>query len=145
MKECSKYSYEELAEYCESQHEAFQCIRNTDGLWLISAYHNEGDRSQYQDYVILRNKILYGSKKVGEIVRRISKTRRVNYYAAALSTRFELYYKIHVTKNTVCLPHDIIEFRIGKDSDSNGETAVKLTRLKECLIYVCQLHVIDCL
>lgn len=143
MIDCSKYSDEELVEYREVHHNAFNILHDTILRWSPS-YYNEGDRQRH-DYVIFRNRILYNRKQIGEIVEYVSKTRCINYRSVPLLDRFVLYSE---NRDFTIEEYDmssssIIEFSIDNDNMSNEKTIVKLTRLKECVMQVCQLQVLD--
>lgn len=145
MTECFKYNDEKLAEFCEIHHKAIRCILNDTGLYLYPSYYNEDE--QKQNYIIIRNKILYDRNQIGEIVRHVSKTRPVYYSSAPLLTRFTLYSKkldFTIEEHSMSTPN-IIEFSIDTDNLSSEETLVKLAKLKECAMQVRQLHIIDLL
>lgn len=144
--DCSRYNNTELAEYCEVKNKALQCLLDGTGLTLSSSYHEIGDRDNEQDYSVYRNRILYDMKQIGEFVRCVSNTRRINYTAAEILTRFDLYTR----KHDYLITHDafessIVEFTIMNDNMSNDETIVKLARLKELATQTRQLLILDIL
>lgn len=138
---CSRYNNTKLAEYYEVKNKALRCLLDDTGLTLSSSYHEIGDRDNGRDYSVVRNRILYDMKQIGELVRYVSKTRHIHYTAAELLTRIELYTR----KAHVAFESGIVEFNIMNDNMSNDETLVKLARIKELATQTKQLLILDTL